>query len=187
MLVDTRLIEFLHRNSLTVNDFIYLWNLESKNNWNEEVFPPDKSKLLLLEFVDEFNQITVKTRKLIEEITSSFKINSWSNKDFDTWWANYPLSDEHSFFPMTRPLRVKKEECSILFAKILKNGYTLEQLLKALDREVTIKRNRSVDSNEMKFMPNSLNYLSGQYFIPWIEEEGQKALTNDAGDRFTVL
>ena len=32
MLVDTRLIEFLHRNSLTVNDFIYLWNLESKNN-----------------------------------------------------------------------------------------------------------------------------------------------------------
>lgn len=76
MLVDTRLIEFLHRNSLTVNDFIYLWNLESKNNWNEEVFPPDKSKLLLLEFVDEFNQITAKTRKLIEEITSSFKINS---------------------------------------------------------------------------------------------------------------
>jgi len=130
------------------------------------VFPFNSSKLLLLEYITEDGDLTPKGKDLIEKFLSENKINSLSSKEFDSWWEAFPISDEHGFFPMTRPLRVKKEECRILFNQVLKNGITLEKLLTALDREVTTKRVRSIENNEMKYMPNSLNYLQGQYYLP---------------------
>ncbi len=188
MLIDQRTVEFLIRNNLTIHDFVFLMNLHSGASWDESAFPTDKAKLLLFEYINESNQVTGKTVELLEKLLSENKVSSWNSINFDEWWNKYPISDEHSFFPMTRPLRVRKEECRILFNKVIKNGISLHDLLSALDKEVTTRRNRSIDSNEMKYMTNSLNYLQGQYYLPWMEEENK---TNSQGqikdDRFNVL
>lgn len=98
------------------------------------------------------------------------------SSDFERWWKAYPGTDsfEHKNvkFKGSRALRVNKEECLLKFNKIVAEGdYTADDLIKALEYDVTQKRNASVSSktNKITYMQNSLTYLNQRTFEPFIE------------------
>lgn len=98
------------------------------------------------------------------------------SSDFERWWKAYPGTDsfEHknTKFKGSRALRVNKEECLLKFNKIVAEGdYTADDLIKALEYDVTQKRNASVLSktNKITYMQNSLTYLNQRTFEPFIE------------------
>lgn len=119
----------------------------------------------ILEFIEkEPDGITVQRRVKIPEDA------------FERWWKTYPGTDTFTHktkkFTGTRSLRMRKEECRVKFEKIMAEGtYTLDELIVALEYEVTQKKNNSVKSGENKltFMQNSLTYLNQRAFEPFIE------------------
>lgn len=94
---------------------------------------------------------------------------------FEKWWKAYPGTSEFEYrgkkFPGSRALRLKKEECRTKYYKVLDEGVKEEDMLKALEREVTQKKEESIRSgqNKLNFMQNTLTYLNQRTFEPYIE------------------
>lgn len=96
--------------------------------------------------------------------------------EFEEWWKAYPSTDTvivegRILYKGTRSLRGKKEEARDLFRKVLAEGYTLDQLLKALRYEVKLKIERSVKEreNKLRYMLNSSSYLRQRTFASFID------------------
>lgn len=101
---------------------------------------------------------------------------------FDRWWKTYPVTDffEHKgkTFPGSRGLRKSKEECRTKFTKILNEGeYTADDMIRALQYEVMLKKEASLASgeNKMRFMQGSTTYLNQRTFENFIEISKQPA------------
>lgn len=95
---------------------------------------------------------------------------------FDKWWKAYPATDIFEYrgrkFTGTRGFRVKKEECKLKFQKILQEGeYSGEDLVRALEYEVAIKKEASVKEgeNKMRYMQSTLPYLNQRTFENFVE------------------
>lgn len=95
---------------------------------------------------------------------------------FADWWKAYPGTDNFmhkgKIFSGSRSLRQKKEECKNKFNKILEEGtYTCDELIAALQYEVSQKKEASVKAgtNRMMYMQNSLTYLNQRTFESFVE------------------
>lgn len=130
------------------------------------------------------DKISVSGKKLLEFIESEDvtpiliikKAKNNKDDDFEKWWKSYPGTDtfeiNNKLFKGTRSLRAKKEECKIKFYNILNEGeYTIDELIKALELEVSQKIENSYKSgvNKLSFMQNSLTYLNQRTFEGFIE------------------
>lgn len=96
--------------------------------------------------------------------------------NFDKWWSTYPGTDvfiyKNKSFTGSRSLRVKKDDCKAKFGKILTEGeYTAEDLIKALEYEVTLKKEASLKEgvNKLSYLTNSLTYLNQRGFENFVE------------------
>lgn len=94
------------------------------------------------------------------------EISTEDRVNFDKWWNEYPLNDGHSHHFARQGLRVNPDGCYTAYVDALNDGYTPEQLLNALRKEVAIKKQNSTRRNELTFLPNSYNYLTKKHFIP---------------------
>jgi hypothetical protein len=66
--------------------------------------------------------------------------------------------------PLPRGLRMDKQKCKLLFPQALKEAGGIDNLIKALKKEVRSRKIRSADRNEMSWMKTSIRYLeSGTY------------------------
>lgn len=106
-----------------------------------------------------------------------------ASTDFEEWWKTYPGTDSFEYkgkkFTGTRALRLYKDDCRLKFDKIILEGeYTAQQLIAALNYEITQKKETSVatNSNRLTFMQGSSVYLNQRSFEPFIEliNEGAK-------------
>jgi hypothetical protein len=95
---------------------------------------------------------------------------------FEKWWKAYPATDIFEYrgrrFTGTRGFRVKKEECKLKFQKILQEGeYSGEDLVRALEYEVAIKKEASFKEgeNKMRYMQSTLPYLNQRTFENFVE------------------
>jgi hypothetical protein len=102
---------------------------------------------------------------------------------FADWWKAYPGTDTFTYkgkrFSGSRSLRQKKDECKEKFNKILEEGtYTCDELVAALEYEVSQKKEGSIkaEANKMMYMQNSLTYLNQRSFESFVElvKEGVK-------------
>lgn len=103
-------------------------------------------------------------------------IQNKNNSNFEKWWAAYPSTDEFEHkgkkFKGNRGLRTNKAECKLKLLKVLEEGdYTIEDLIKALEVEVHMKKESSISEgeNKLKYMRNSLTYLNQRTFENFIE------------------
>lgn len=104
-------------------------------------------------------------------------------EQFEEWWNAFPGTDTFEYkgkrFSGSRALRSKKEDCKMLFEKILREGFTKDEMIKAVNYEVTQKKEDSVKrgENKLRFMQNSLTYLRQRTWEPYIElvRQGSKA------------
>jgi hypothetical protein len=98
------------------------------------------------------------------------------NDDFETWWKAFPSTDTviengKILYKGSRSLKAKKEEALGLFQGIMQEGYTLEQLLSALECEIRMRidRSKAEKKNCMQYMINSSSYLRQRVFASFIE------------------
>jgi hypothetical protein len=116
--------------------------------------------------------------KFLKEEAPTEKIikNKPVSEDFDRWWKAYPGTDTFKHagktFSGTRALRRDIENCKLKFNAILSEGeYTADDLIGALEFDILQKKENSVknNSNKLKYMQNSLTYLTQRSFEPFIE------------------
>lgn len=97
--------------------------------------------------------------------------------DFMKWWTAFPSTDkfEHEGYTYagTRSLKSRKDDCRIMFDKVIIEGkYTVEELIKAVEHEVAMKKAKSVRTgkNQLQFMKNTHAYLYQGAYEGIIEE-----------------
>lgn len=129
----------------------------------------------------ESNKITTTGKNLLNFLKEKapkekFTRTKIDNSSFESWWKIYPGTDNFTMngvtFSGTRTLRKDKENCRLKFNAILSEGeYSSEDLIKALEYEVNLKKKESVRTriNKMTFLQNSLTYLNQRSFEPYIE------------------
>jgi hypothetical protein len=96
--------------------------------------------------------------------------------DFEVWWNTFPANNGFEYkgkrFPVTRSMRIKKEDCRIKFHKIISEGnYTAIQLIQAIKVEVQARKDESIakKSNQLSFMRSTLPYLNGSLYEGFID------------------
>jgi len=99
-----------------------------------------------------------------------------ASEDFERWWKAFPGTDtfkhKDKTFAGTRALRRDIENCKLKFNAILSEGeYTADDLIAALEFDILQKKENSVKNNDnkLKYMQNSLTYLTQRSFEPFIE------------------
>lgn len=99
-----------------------------------------------------------------------------ASEDFERWWKAFPGTDtfkhKDKSFPGSRSLRRDVENCRLKFNAILSEGeYTADDLIAAVEFDVLQKKENSYKSgeNKLKYMQNSLTYLTQRSFEPFIE------------------
>jgi len=99
-----------------------------------------------------------------------------ASEDFQRWWKAFPGTDtfkhKDKSFPGSRSLRRDVENCRLKFNAILSEGeYTADDLVAAVEFDVLQKKENSYKSgeNKLKYMQNSLTYLTQRSFEPFIE------------------
>tara|TARA_R110000868_G_scaffold105765_3_gene290315 strand:- start:22 stop:648 length:627 start_codon:yes stop_codon:yes gene_type:complete len=131
--------------------------------------------------VSEQFKITVLGKNLLEFMNTRAKTSKIVKKtqtfaEFERWWAAFPGTDifthKGKSFSGARTLRVYKDECQVKLDIILAEGeYTIDQLIAALEYEVSQKKETSVSTgtNRLTYMQGSLTYLNQRSFQNYIE------------------
>mgnify|MGYP001590475955 CR=1 FL=1 len=129
-------------------------------------------------YITHENIITLEGKELLDSLkTTKIKTKRFPKRDeeFEQWWKTYPGTTEFVWkgrrFAGSRAIRIKKEECRSKFEKILDEGILGEDMVKALECEITQKKEESLKRNENKlnYMQNTLTYLNQRTFEPYIE------------------
>lgn len=126
--------------------------------------------------------LTAEAKELLFSLQQKeVKVKKFPKADdlFERWWKIYPGTTEFTHrnrtFAGSRAIRVKKEECRVKFGKIIEEGITGENMVKALEKEINQKKEESfrTGQNKLNFMQNSLTYLNQRTFEPYIELLGE--------------
>ena len=132
-----------------------------------------------------FRKIT--GQKLIELKVDAKKLN------FGEFWDTYPTSDAHGNWLKTRNLKADKTSCLNLYKRIVQNGVSHDNLMRALKHQVQEFKEGSVTSNRLTFMKSSVVWLRrGEYEIVLEElknidgDEKPTGSTNDSWVTDTV-
>lgn len=144
--------------------------------------------------VSEQLKITVLGRNLLEFMNTRAKTSKIVKKtqtfaEFERWWAAYPGTDifthKGKSFSGGRTLRVNKDECQLKLDAILAEGeYTIDQLIAALEYEVTQKKENSfkTGTNRLTYMQGSITYLNQRSFQNYIELINQGVVIKEADE-----
>ena len=139
-------------------------------------------------------KITVLGRNLLEFMNSRAKTSKIVKKtqtfaEFERWWAAFPGTDifthKGKSFSGGRTLRVYKDDCQLKLDAILAEGeYTVDQLIAALEYEVTQKKENSfkTGTNRLTYMQGSLTYLNQRSFQNYIELINQGVVIKEADE-----
>jgi len=129
---------------------------------------------------DVTQAITQTGRELLtyvdSEVKEPIKKKKQNSSDFDNWWNTFPSTDNFEYkgknFLGSRGLKRAREDCRIKFNKILSEGdSTAEEIVKATLLDVFLKKEASVKfgENRLKYIQNSLTYLTQRSFEPFVE------------------
>lgn len=165
---------------LDMNHF-FLIHLCFKN----EMIYTDKHQLMMLkllrkQYITEDWKITILGKDLYksvsedhENVNITTKIN---DSGFDLWWKTYPGTDDFEIkgvsFKGSRSLKSNKKLCKIRFSAIINEGeYNEEEMIKALELEVDMKKEQSLQtrSNKLTYMQLSTTYLNQRSFESFVE------------------
>jgi hypothetical protein len=125
------------------------------------------------------NELTESAKRLLKISDSDDEVldlRPHKKVDFERWWNAYPPTDSFEIngikFTGSRALRLKKNECKAIYESILLEGkYSEEEMIKALEMEVEMKKRASLKErkNKLSYMQNSFNYLMQRSFEGFIE------------------
>jgi hypothetical protein len=107
------------------------------------------------------------------------KVKASLNGQFLDWWKAYPAGNawrddaEHGgkLYPGSRGFRTKEEDCEKLYLKALADGYTHQEMIGAINYEISEKKreSRATGTNKLTYMVNTHTYLLNRMYINFIE------------------
>lgn len=126
----------------------------------------------------KFRQITGQKLLVFKEDETKY--------DFDTFWKLFPSSDAHGDWMRTRGLKSDKEGCRKLYKIAIKNGEVIhDDIVKALNWEITNNKLNSRTTNRMSFMKNSKTWLLRKEYQIILESYDEGDIDNPKNDNWT--
>ena len=111
---------------------------------------------------------------------------------FLMWWESYPSTNKFVInnmeFKATRSFKVKKEDCRILFNKMINDKlFTAEEIIEATKFDVDLKKVSSFKErkNNLTYLQNTHTYLYQKTFEGFVEliKEDKEILTTNTVPR----
>lgn len=176
----------LQRNSITL-DMAFVLALAEQGHILSEICKGDykmeiiHAGLLRKGLITTDNKITLPGKNILKFLKEEAPKDKIIKKkpdasEFERWWAVFPGTDifthKNKKFVGTRSLKRDKDNCRLKFNSILAEGdYTADDLIQALQYDVNNKKDNSVKDgeNKLKYLQNSLTYLTQRSFEPFIE------------------
>lgn len=93
---------------------------------------------------------------------------------FEEWWETYPATDDFEYkgkkFSGTQSKKVKKEECVVLFNKLVHGGLDADKIISATKYHFDNAKSLSLrkGTNQLSYIANSERYLREKMFEPFI-------------------
>lgn len=121
---------------------------------------------------DKLSQISIELLDFVSKKTNKSLIKpKVESTEFDKWWFEFPANDHFmvkgkSFGP-TRSFRTKKDDCRLLFNKMILDGlFTADEIFNATQYDINLKKERSykTGSNQLKYLQNTYTYLFQKTF-----------------------
>ncbi len=185
------------KEGITIEEALTIVYLESIRIGNKYPGSPPSPELylqlidkgLLKTTTDGFS-ITVSGYEVFRKITGrkplltdkkNYKLN------FKEFWETFPSNDAHGPWMKTRNLRADKTTSFNLYRKIIQNGTSHEDLMKALRHQIKEFKQGSITSNRLTYMKSSVVWLRrGEYeiILEDMKESGEN-LEND-GEEWTT-
>ncbi len=142
--------------------------------------------LVRKELITDNHKITQTGKDLLEFCNSSKRLQlnklSENKEDFEKWWSEYPASNNFSYngklFEGSQSKRIQKDDCKILFNKLINSGYKPEDIIGATKYhiELTKKLSFTKKDNQLSYVYNSARYLREKSFEAYIEIYKQKVV-----------
>ena len=134
-------------------------------------------------YITQEGKISTTGNEILEMVRSGkvikqelVKIEEKQEDSFEKWWSHFPPNDifvhNGRSFKGSRSLRVDKNKCRILFDRIINEGeYTADDLIRAIDYDVLLKKETSVKegNNKLQYLSASPAYLNQRKFEAFIE------------------
>ncbi len=129
----------------------------------------------------DFISTNIDIKKKVKESKPNIKT------DFEEFWKKFPTSDGWGNYPVTRALKIKKEECEEEFAKAINTGLSPRNIdsnkpgnkisIKENDvysflfNEIEMKKKASkkTGQNKMSFFVNSLSWFKQKGYLAYLE------------------
>lgn len=186
MVVNEKVIQSLQKKRLGIDHFLILYSLEHELEWYKSLGHTSTTLfqgLIRRGLIDSTNAITDMGATLLNLQGESPKENQES--DFDVFWKAFPASDKWAHWPRTRVLRNNKRKTKSKYLSILKEGYTAEQLLKAVEADIKMKKGASFKENQLRYMQAVTTWLNQRIFEGFISTEEKEVETKKSGDNVT--
>lgn len=123
-----------------------------------------------LEVTDAGNKLYLSLSEHIEVI----KREKIKDDKFEEWWDCYPATDAFEYkgkeFKGTQKKNIKKDECKVLFNKLIHSGLDADKIISATKYHIDSAKSLSLrkGTNQLSFVYNSERYLREKMFEPFI-------------------
>lgn len=125
------------------------------------------------------------------EILVTKKIKKQDDK-FEEWWNIYPSTDDFEIngrhFKGSQKKNIKKDECLVLFNKLINSGFTADDIIRATKYNIDNAKSLSLrkGTNQLSFITNSERYLREKCFEPFILKVQSKTKISDEPKTFEI-
>ncbi len=165
---------------------IYIESQDSRDGDNPKI-PILHQTLIRKGYLSEEGKITLEGKSIVDFVNSEDKVKlvrkKNSSEPIDKFWEVFPGTDtfEHKGkkFYGSRGLKQDKPTCKLKLDAILNEGeYTIDQIIKAVEYDILIKKEQSFKTgqNKISFLQNSATYLRQRSYENFIKliDKGEK-------------
>lgn len=139
--------------------------------------------LRVKDLITDTDVLTIQGQRLVDDYLRMGRMNeqlqSSTDEEFREWWNTYPQTDAHLHYPPTRNLKVKRDACWQLYVRA-RQDYDHEELLEALKKDIHMRKIRSTDRNELTYLKNTINYLSDEDYLMYLNDYDQNISLDNA-------
>ena len=108
--------------------------------------------------------------QLFESANSDKIVAKERDEDFDIFWKAYPSSDQYKHWPKTRSFKIGERKARQEYTKILLEGkYSSDQILKALQNEISMRERTSIKENICRYRCNNCRKFPSESSTIWNE------------------
>lgn len=118
---------------------------------------------------------------LLSQEENNWEVITSYSDDFVSFWKTFPSTDGFGNFPATRTIRSSKKDAYNEWRKRIEEGFTPEQMIEGLRKEVEARKNSSTfkGGNNLRFIKSPVNYLKSRAFLDYEEQDENEDIGND--------